>query len=99
RRYPQHVAALVPVDGPISVQAFVLPGSESGGPPQFPDVSGPEGLDARETAIRAMFTPDTSAEVDAHVLRMMLAAPEATAVGALRAMGDEAVWADATIPM
>ena len=42
-------------------------------------MSGPEGLKARENMIKGMFTPATPPAVQEHVLKMMLAAPEATA--------------------
>lgn len=102
RYYPEHVAGLVPVDGPLSMDAFAAmagDAAESGELPPFPEVGGPNGLEVRETFIRAMFTDATPATVEEHVLEMMLSAPEATAVGAMRAMGDPAVWSEATIPM
>jgi pimeloyl-ACP methyl ester carboxylesterase len=53
RLYPQHVAALVAVDGPLDMRQF---------PTTFtpPPLTGPEGLKAREGMIRGMFTPQTS---------------------------------------
>jgi sigma-B regulation protein RsbQ len=98
RNYPQHVAGLVPVDGPISGAAFVGPNAQ-GGPPQLPNFSGAEGLELRETMIRSMFTADTPAAVQEHVLEMMLSAPDETAVGAMGSMANPEVWAEATIPM
>lgn len=100
RHYPQHVAGLVPVDGPLTSDAFAaMAGAEDGELPPMPDVGGPDGLEARETMIRGMFTDATPAPVREHVLEMMLSAPEATAVGAVRAMVDPAVWTEAVIPM
>ena len=50
--YPQRVAGLVAVDGPLDVRAF----GEL--PPGFPPpLTGPEGLAAREGMIRSMFIP------------------------------------------
>ncbi len=84
--YPQHVAGLVAVDGPLDMRAF---------PPdiarQLPSAAGPEGLNNRRTMINSMFTPATAPAVKEHVLAMMLAAPEATAVGAQAAMFDPAL--------
>ena len=82
RMYPRRVIALVPVDG-------LMP---SGGPgvPDGAAMTGPNGMKARETMIRGMFTPTTSATVEQHVLKMMLAAPEATAAGAMNATFDPA---------
>src|SRR5690606_3501407 len=78
RLYPQHVAALVAVDGPLDMRGFGR-GGQAFTPPVM---TGPEGLKARETMIRSMFTPQTPEPVQQQVLRMMLKAPEATATGA-----------------
>ena len=96
RLYPQHVAAMVPVDG------LLLVGGGSGrGAPNPAAMTGPEGMKARETMIRGMFTPMTPAAVEQHVLKMMLAAPEATAAGAMRATFDAASINDqvVTVPV
>jgi pimeloyl-ACP methyl ester carboxylesterase len=76
RMYPQHVAGLVPVDGLLQI-------SGGRGAPNPAAMTGPEGLKARETMIRGMFTPATPAAVQQHVLKMMLAPPESTASGAM----------------
>jgi pimeloyl-ACP methyl ester carboxylesterase len=86
RRYPQHVAGLVAVDGPLDMSQF-----GGGGAFTPPTVTGPQGMAVREKMIRSMFTPETSAAVQKHVLAMMLKAPEATAGGAMAAMGDPAL--------
>ena len=84
--YPNRVAGLVAVDGPLDMRAFAEP------PPGFPPpLTGPEGLAAREGMIRSMFIPETPAALQEKILAMMLAAPEATAVGAMNAMFDPAV--------
>ncbi len=84
--HPEHVAGLVAVDGPLDMRAF---------PPeiarQLPNVSGPNGMAARKTMISSMFVPTTSPQVREHVMAMMTAAPEATAVGAQAAMFDPAL--------
>ena len=54
RLYPQHVAGLVAVDGPLDLRGFP--------PPNFtqpPPMVGSEGIKAREKMIRGMFTPQT----------------------------------------
>ena len=90
--YPDHVAGLVAVDGPLDVRAFATPASGQGPPV----VTGPDGLKTREGMIRSMFTPNTPAAVQQHVLTMMLAAPEATAAGAMASMFDPSIrWTDA----
>jgi len=76
RLYPKHVVGLVPVDGLI-----ILSGGR--GAPNPTAMTGPDGIKAREAMIRGMFTPATPAAVQQHVLKMMLAPPEATASGAM----------------
>jgi len=90
--YPDRVAGLVAVDGPLDVRGFATPAAGQGPPP----VTGPDGLKNRETMIRSMFTPNTPPAVQQHVLSMMLAAPEATAAGAMASMFDPSIrWTDA----
>jgi sigma-B regulation protein RsbQ len=93
--YPQNVAGLVAVDG------LLLVGGSGRGAPNPAAMTGPEGMKARETMIRGMFTPSTSAAVEQHVLKMMLAAPEATAAGAMQATFDASSFNDevATVPV
>jgi pimeloyl-ACP methyl ester carboxylesterase len=88
--YPERVAGLVAVDGPLDMRAF----NEL--PPGFPPpLTGPEGRTARESMIRSMFIAETPAPLQEKVLAMMLGASEATAVGAMSAMFDPAVrWTD-----
>jgi sigma-B regulation protein RsbQ len=91
--YPDHVAGLVAVDGPLDVRPFAAANLPPGFPPPL---TGPEGRTAREGMIRSMFIPETPAALQEHILKMMLAAPEATAVGAMNAMFDPAIrWNDA----
>jgi pimeloyl-ACP methyl ester carboxylesterase len=91
--YPERVAGLVAVDGPLDMRAF------SDLPPGFPPpLTGPEGRTAREGMIRSMFIAETPAPLQDKVLKMMLGAPEATAVGAMNAMFDPAVRWTAVMP-
>ena len=91
--YPQHVAGLVAVDGPLDMRAFGAPQPGQGGPPQM---TGPEGLKAREGMIRGMFVATTPEPLQKHILAMMLGAPEATANGAMAAVFDPSIrWTDA----
>ncbi len=76
--YPQHVAALVLVDGLVLEN-----GAASGGGPPAASMSGPEGLKARETMVRGMFGPTTTPENQQHILKMMLGTSEKTAAGAM----------------
>jgi pimeloyl-ACP methyl ester carboxylesterase len=83
RLYPQHVAGLVAVDGPLDLRGFP--------PPEFkqpPPMVGAEGLKAREKMIRGMFIPETAPALQEHILKMMLGTSEATANGALAAVFD-----------
>ena len=89
RLYPKHVVGLVPVDGLLQVSKLV-PGATAPGVPNPAAMSGPDGMKARETMIRGMFTPATPAAVEQHVLKMMLAPPETTASGAMIATFDSA---------
>jgi pimeloyl-ACP methyl ester carboxylesterase len=90
--YPDRVAGLVAVDGPLDLRAFPTPTAGQGPPP----VTGPDGLKNRETMIHSMFTPNTPDKVQKQVLAMMLAPPEATAAGAMAAMFDPSIrWTDA----
>ena len=99
RMYPQHVVALVPVDGLLpSLTDGQVKGS-SRGAPNPAAMSGPDGMKAREAMIRGMFTPATPAAVEQHVLKMMLAAPEATATGAMTATFDASSRNDAVMTM
>jgi sigma-B regulation protein RsbQ len=89
--YPDHVAGLVAVDGPLDVRGFGTPAAGQGPPP----VTGPDGLKNRETMIHSMFTPSTPPAVQKSVLAMMLAPPEATAAGAMASMFDPSIrWTD-----
>jgi pimeloyl-ACP methyl ester carboxylesterase len=87
RLYPDHVAGLVAVDGPLDLRQF---------PTDFkpPALTGAEGRKAREGMIRGMFTPQTPADLQQKILTMMLSAPEATAVGAMGSIMDPSLRKD-----
>ena len=90
--YPERVAGLVAVDGPLDVRPFAAANLPPGFPPPM---TGPEGRAAREGMIKSMFIAETPAALQDHILKMMLAAPEATAVGAMNAVFDPAIrWSD-----
>jgi pimeloyl-ACP methyl ester carboxylesterase len=87
RLFPRHVAGLVLVDGSVRP----IPSAKGG--QSFADrFAGPDGLKAREVMIRGMFSPATTAEMQKHILSMMLSAPAATAMGAMNAFMDPAIW-------
>ena len=83
RLYPKHTTALVFVDGLVTM---------GGRAPTVPNVSGPDGRKNREFMVRAMFKESTTPAMRTKILEMMLAAPEATAQGAMEAMFDPAIW-------
>lgn len=89
--YPNRVAGLVAVDGPLDMRGFPPPQLGQGPPP----VTGPDGLKAREGMIRSMFVAETAPALQEQILAMMLKAPEATAGGAMAAMFDPSIrWTD-----
>jgi pimeloyl-ACP methyl ester carboxylesterase len=89
RMYPSNVAALVPVDG-------VLHLSGSGNAPNPDRMKGPEGLKNREAMIRGMFGKSATPAIQEHILKMMLAAPEATAYQAMSATFAAPNWTEET---
>ncbi len=89
RLYPSNVAALVPVDG-------VLHLSGSANAPNPDRMKGPEGLKNREAMIRGMFGKSATPAIQEHILKMMLAAPEATAYQAMAATFSAPNWTDET---
>jgi pimeloyl-ACP methyl ester carboxylesterase len=68
RLYPQHVSALVIVDGVMTLGAPPRPGANRAEVPQAERMRGPEGLKGRETMIRGMFLPSTPKPLQDHVL-------------------------------
>jgi pimeloyl-ACP methyl ester carboxylesterase len=90
--YPQHVAALVFVDGLVSTP-------QNSRAPSFTaeQFSGPDGLKMREGMIRGMFSSLTTQEMQKHILSMMLGAPASTAAGAMKAILDPAIWKEGVI--
>jgi pimeloyl-ACP methyl ester carboxylesterase len=86
RLYPQHVAALVFVDGVVTLNLA------GGNAPDPKMMSGPDGRKNREAMIRGMFSASTTPANETKILNMMLAAPESTAVGAMKATFDAANW-------
>jgi pimeloyl-ACP methyl ester carboxylesterase len=91
RLYPQHVAAMVFVDGLVTM-GNLAPPSGNTGPPPGGRMGGPDGAKAREAMIRGMFSASTTPDMQKHILSMMMGAPEATAVGAMNATFDPAIW-------
>jgi pimeloyl-ACP methyl ester carboxylesterase len=88
--FPEHVAAVVAVDGPLDVRAF---GGRGGGPGPAIAVT----TEMRENMIRGMFVPETPPALQQHILDMMLGAPEATAAGAMAAMFNQGAGASEVV--
>jgi pimeloyl-ACP methyl ester carboxylesterase len=84
RMYPRHVAAMVFVDGVVIVA--------KGRRPNTDQMRGAEGLRVREGNTRSMFSKSTSPELQEKILKMMMAAPESTAIQAMAAMYDPTIW-------
>jgi pimeloyl-ACP methyl ester carboxylesterase len=80
RMFPQHTAGLVFVDGLVRIG-----GGGAGPAPDPQQAGGPGGRNYRENMIRGMFSASTTPAMQSHILNMMLSAPEATAVGAMKA--------------
>ncbi len=89
RLYPSNVAGLVPVDG-----VLFLSGSPNA--PNAELMKGPAGLKNREAMIRGMFGKSATPAIQEHILKMMLAAPEATAYQAMAATFAAPNWKDET---
>ena len=82
--YPEHVSALVLVDGLVLI-------------PDAPDVTPPsmlgeEGLKARESVIRSMFGPSTTPALQQRIVEMMLGPSETAAHAAMQATFDRSHW-------
>ena len=73
--YPQRVAALILVDGLVQVAGAAASFSP-------PPMTGPAGLKARETMIRGMFGPATSAELQKTITPVSLATLQSGGFGA-----------------
>jgi pimeloyl-ACP methyl ester carboxylesterase len=80
--HPEHVAGLVAADGLLDVR----PWASLKVPPMT--------MERRVAGIDGMFVPQTKPALRQEIKTMMLAAPEATAIGANAAMLDPAVQAD-----
>jgi sigma-B regulation protein RsbQ len=86
RLYPKKVAAMVFVDGLVTL------GNGRGPAPDPSQMSGADGRKNREAMIRGMFSASTTPANQTKILDMMLAPPESTAVGAMNATFDPAIW-------
>jgi pimeloyl-ACP methyl ester carboxylesterase len=92
RLYPQRVEGMVLVDGVVVLGAPPRAGVRAAPAPVPDRMRGPDGAKNREAMIRGMFTPATPKPLQDQVLKMMLAAPEATAYGAMVATFDPKIW-------
>jgi sigma-B regulation protein RsbQ len=90
--YPTRVAGMVLVDGLVQIADAAGTG-RGGAPPAIRTMTGP----ARENMVRGMFSSITSPELQQHILKMMMSAPEATASGAMAATQDRSQWSNEPI--
>ena len=88
--YPRRTAALVFVDGVVTA------GRNEPNPGRF---IGEQGRRNRDSMIRGMFSAATTPALQTKILEMMLAAPEATATGAMSAIYYPAAWKDAVLDL
>jgi pimeloyl-ACP methyl ester carboxylesterase len=84
RLFPRHVSAMVFVDGVVRI-------------PNMGPVARLPGLlvalpALRKAMIRSTFSSSTTPDMRKHILSMMMGTPTATAVGALNATFDPAIW-------
>jgi sigma-B regulation protein RsbQ len=97
--YPQHTAALVFVDGLMPAATPANAAASSGVSTRALSMGGPDGMKNREAQVRRFFVAGTPPAVQEKVLRMMLGAPEVTAVGAMNATLDPAGQTDQIPPV
>ena len=84
--YPQHVEALVMVEGLVQNPTIDAPSR-----PALP-MTGDAGRMNRSNMVESMFVTDTPPAVRQTVRKIMLSAPEATAAGAMDATQDRSGW-------
>jgi pimeloyl-ACP methyl ester carboxylesterase len=92
RLFPNHVQALVLVDGTV-LTATTAAGFAGVGD-RF---KGPDASKTRIEFIHSMFTPMTPPDLQIKIEKMMTAPPDATAAGAMAAMADPAIWKEDAI--
>jgi pimeloyl-ACP methyl ester carboxylesterase len=96
--HPEHTAALVLVDG--LMPAVQNPNAKGGPrPKRSVAMAGPAGRTNREAMIRGFFSVSTTPAMQKKIIDMMLAPPEATAVGAMDATDDPITIADWSLKM
>ena len=93
RLYPQRVAAMVFVEGVVTL------GANLGHKPNTAPIKGPEGLKIREANTRGMLSAATTPELQRKIIKMMQLAPASTAAGAWEAMYDPAIWKNDVIAL
>ncbi len=93
RLYPEHAAALVIVDGSVSMPTDAWKDQMLAWAKQYG-----ESPKVREQSVQAMSTANTSDEVRKQVLAMVLAVPAATPLAAIKAFMDPAIWKEDVFP-
>ena len=89
RLFPERTESLILMDGSI-----YPPANARASQGRWEVYRGAVGLATREKIIRAYLTPAGAGKVNAQILKVMLAAPEATAVGAIKGMMELPIWED-----
>ncbi|MBY0506007.1 MAG: alpha/beta hydrolase [Bryobacteraceae bacterium] len=89
RLFPERTESLILMDGSI-----YPPANARASQGRWEGYRGAAGLATRERVIRSYLTPAGAGTVNARILKVMLAAPEATAVGAIRGMLEPRIWND-----
>lgn len=89
RLFPGRTESLILVDGSI-----YPPSNARASQGRWESYRGAAGLATRQRVIRSYLTPAGAGAVNAQILRVMLAAPEATAVGAIKGMLEMRIWQD-----
>jgi pimeloyl-ACP methyl ester carboxylesterase len=94
RLFPQKL------DGVVLVDAFMRDAAAAASGGKFHErFAGQEGNAARRKMVEGMFSAASTPAVREHVLSRMLAAPESTAVGAMKAMFMPEVWREGQSPV
>ncbi len=87
RLFPEKLAAAVLVD------SFMRDAAAAAAPVSFHErFAGEAGKEARRKMVEGMFSTATTPELRERILKGMLAAPESTAVGAMKGMFEPEVW-------
>lgn len=94
RMFPEKLEAAVLVDSVMLESSAAASGVKF-----YERFVGEQGNAARRKMVEGMFSPASTPAVRDHVLKVMLAAPESLAVGAMKGMFDPEVWKEGSSPV